>query len=181
MAKPGRIRVHDKVFERSIEFHEIDAVIERMAGELEQDIGGRNPLFLAILNGAFMFAADLLKKIPFACEISFVKVASYTGTESTQTVRQLIGLDEDISGRTVVILEDIVDSGLTIRDVRSFLQEKNAGEVLIATLLHKPEAFRGDYPIDYVGMEIPNDFIVGYGLDYNRHGRNYRDIYKIVE
>ena len=181
MAAPGRIRIHDRTFERAIPYAEIDAAIGRIAGELQRDMTEARPLFVAILNGAFMFAADLLKKIDFPCEISFIKVASYAGIQSTGSVRELIGFDEDVSGRTIVLLEDIVDSGLTIARVLEQLKEKGARDVKIAALLFKPEAFQADYAIDYVGMEIPNDFIVGYGLDYNRHGRNYRDIYKIVE
>ena len=176
-----RIRVHDKVFERVIDADQIDSAIDKIARELHRDLKEDPPLFVAILNGAFMFAADLFKKLTFPCEISFLKVASYAGTGSTEDVRHLIGIDEDITGKTVVVVEDIVDTGLTLKEVRKYLLNKGAGEVRIATLLFKPEAFRADYPIDYVGMEIPNEFIVGYGLDYNRHGRNFKDIYRIVK
>lgn len=128
-----------------------------------------------------MFASDLFHKLDFSCEITFVKLASYSGTKSTETVRQLIGLDEDIVGRNVVIIEDIIDSGLTMERVLAQLQMIGAADIKIATLLYKPNAFKGHYNIDYIGLEIGNDFIVGYGLDYDKQGRNYKDIYKIVE
>ena len=177
----NRIQVHDRIFEKSIDFQEINAAIDRIAASLNRDFISDTPLFLAILNGSFMFAADLLKKIEFPCEISFLKIASYSGTSSTEAVRRLIGIDEELTGRTVVIIEDIIDTGLTLEHVIGHLREMGAKEVRIASLLFKPDAFRGDYPVDYLGMEIPNEFIVGYGLDYNKHGRNFKDIYKIVE
>ncbi|MFP4470642.1 MAG: phosphoribosyltransferase, partial [Bacteroidales bacterium] len=130
---------------------------------------------------AFMFAGDLLKHINTACQISFVKLSSYVGTQSTNTVRELIGLDEVVHDRTIVILEDIIDTGVTMAETINKLKKLEAREVKLATLLFKPKAFIKDYAIDYIGMEIPNDFIVGYGLDYNGHGRNYPDIYKIKE
>lgn len=181
MSNTARIRVHDLLFEKSIEFQEIDSAIDRIATQMNQDLPDKNPLFLSILNGAFMFSADLFKKLHFSCEISFVKLASYSGTKSTESIRQLIGLDEDIVGRNIVIIEDIIDSGLTIERILSQLKMVGAAEIKIASLLFKPKAFKGSYSIDYVGMEIGNDFIVGYGLDYDKKGRNFKDIYKIVE
>jgi hypoxanthine phosphoribosyltransferase len=175
------IKVYDKYFRKSISFEEIDSTIQRIADQLNEELRNKNPLFLSVLNGAFMFSAELFKKLDFPCEISFVKLASYSGTSSTETVRQLIGFDEDIKGRTVVIVEDIVDTGLTMDKVRKQLKQLKAAEVKICTMLLKPDAFNGSYTIDYVGLEIPNDFIVGFGLDYNKQGRNYKDIYKIVE
>lgn len=175
------IKVHDKVFKMSISFEEIDNRIQAMADRLNKDLKGKNPLFLSVLNGAFMFSSELFKKLEFSCEISFVKLASYSGTTSTETVRQLIGFDEDIKGRTVVIIEDIVDTGLTMERILEQLRLMKAADVMIATLLMKPEAFRGSYKVDYVGIEISNDFIVGFGLDYNKHGRNYKDIYKVID
>lgn len=175
------IKVHDKVFKKSIPFEEIDSRIQAMADRLNKDLKGKNPLFLSVLNGAFMFSSELFKKLEFSCEISFVKLASYSGTTSTETVRQLIGFDEDIKGRTVVIIEDIVDTGLTMERILEQLRQMKAADVKIATLLMKPEAFRGSYKVDYVGIEISNDFIVGFGLDYNKHGRNYKDIYKVID
>jgi hypoxanthine phosphoribosyltransferase len=175
------IKVHDKYFRKSIPFEKIDSTIQDIADQLNEELQYKNPLFLSVLNGAFMFSAELFKKLHFPCEISFVKLASYSGTSSTETVRQLIGFDEDIKGRTVVIIEDIVDTGLTMERILEQLKQMKAAEVKICTLLLKPEAFKGSYKVDYVGLEIANDFIVGFGLDYNKHGRNYKDIYKIVE
>lgn len=175
------IKIHDKTFRKSISYEELDHTIQRLADLFNQQFQTRNPLFLGVLNGAFMFAAELFKRLHFPCEISFVKMASYAGTASTENVRELIGLDEDIEGRTVVVIEDIVDSGLTIEKIREQLISEKAAEVRIATLLFKPAAFRGNYTIDYIGLEIPNEFIVGFGLDYNQQGRNYRDIYKVVD
>lgn len=175
------IKIHDKYFKPFLGFEQINKEIDRVASEIARDTEGRTPLFLVILNGAFMFASDLLKKIEFPCEISFVKLASYQGTESSETVRQLIGFDEEIKGRTVIIVEDIVDTGITMESVLAQLKMMGASDVKIATLLFKPKAFRKSYKVDYVGLEIPNDFIVGYGLDYDGLGRNYKDIYKITE
>lgn len=175
------IKVRDKEFSLFIKFEEIDTAIAKVASGINKDLKGLEPLFLVILNGAFMFAADLFKKIDIDCEISFVKLASYTGTQTTSKVKELIGLNENIKGRTIVIVEDIVDTGITMESLINQLQEREVKEVRIATLLFKPDAFIKDYNIDYIGMEIPNDFIVGYGLDYDGHARNYKDIYKIIE
>lgn len=175
------IRVKDKDFSLFIPFERIDSAITEVAEEINRDTTNENPLFLIVLNGAFMFAADLLKKVNVDCSVSFVKLASYSGTQSTNVVKELIGLNEDLKGRSVIIVEDIIDTGKTLDLMLERLKEHNAGKIRIATLLFKPEAFSCDYHIDYVGMEIPNDFIVGYGLDYDGYARNLRDIYKIVE
>ncbi|MCD4679112.1 MAG: hypoxanthine phosphoribosyltransferase [Bacteroidales bacterium] len=175
------IKVRDKEFSLFISFEEIDTAITKVANEINNDLKGQTPLFLVILNGAFMFAADLFKKIDLDCEISFVKLASYTGTQTSSIVKELLGLSEDIKGRTIIIVEDIVDTGITMESMIKQLKEKEVKEIRIATLLFKPDAFIKKYNIDYVGMKIPNDFIVGYGLDYNGHGRNLKDIYKIIE
>ncbi|PLX05170.1 MAG: hypoxanthine phosphoribosyltransferase [Marinilabiliales bacterium] len=175
------IKVHDKLFRPFIPFEKIEEQVKRMAWEINKDLEGQVPLFLSVLNGSFMFAADLLKNITLDCEISFVKLASYSGTESTQLVRQLIGFDEDIYGRTVVVVEDIVDSGLTMERVLEQLKDMGAHEIKVATLMFKPDAFKGDYDIHYKGFDIGNEFIIGYGLDYNRQGRNLKDIYIIEE
>jgi hypoxanthine phosphoribosyltransferase len=135
---------------------------------------------LAILNGAFVFASDLMRKITIPCEISFVKYSSYSGTTTTEEVKRLIGVEEDISGRHVIIVEDIIDTGITVEKIMAELDLKHPASVKIACFCFKPEAFRKDYPIDYIGMKIPNDFIVGYGLDYNGYGRNLPEVYKIV-
>lgn len=175
------IKVHDKEFAKFIEASEIEKAVGIIANQINADLAGKNPLFLVVLNGAFMFAADLLKKITIPCQISFVKLSSYIGTSTTSVVRELIGLDEVLTGRAVVIVEDIIDTGITMGVTIEKLKKLEASEVHVATLLFKPEAFRMNYEIDYIGMEIPNDFIVGYGLDYDAHGRNYPDIYKIIE
>ncbi|MAZ93809.1 MAG: hypoxanthine phosphoribosyltransferase [Bacteroidales bacterium] len=175
------IKIHDKYFKPFISSTEIDVAISKVATKINKDMENKTPIFLVILNGSFMFASDLLKKVELPCEISFVKLASYEGTSSTETVRQLIGFDEDLTGRSVVIIEDIIDSGITMENVLGQLETMGAEDVKIATLLFKPDAFRKDYKIDYVGLDIPNDFIVGYGLDYDGQGRNLKDIYKITD
>ena len=141
----------------------------------------KNPLLLAVLNGSFVFAADLMRMINIPCEISFVKLASYQGTTSTGTVKEVIGINEDISGRTVIIVEDIVESGLTMKRMIESLGTRNPESIHICTLLLKPERLKVPLDIEYVAMEIPNDFILGYGLDYDQQGRNLRDIYTLVE
>lgn len=177
----GKIRILDKEFEKNIPFERIQEVIETMAVKIHEDYKNSRPLFLCVLNGAFMFAADLFKYYPGHCEISFIKLSSYAGTQTTGEVKTLIGLDKEIEGREVIILEDIVDSGITISHLAGDLSACKPKSVRIATLLLKPDALRKEVRLDYVGMEIPNDFIVGYGLDYNGFGRNFRDIYKITE
>ena len=153
----------------------------RVANEINRDLAGKNPLFLSVLNGSFMFTADLLKHITIPCEISFVKLASYQGVTSTGVIKEVIGLNEDIAGRTVVIVEDIVDTGLTMQRLLDTLGTRNPEAIHIASLLVKPEKLKVDLNIEYVAMEIPNDFIVGYGLDYDGFGRNYPDIYTVVD
>jgi len=175
------IQILDKKFETFIPYEEIDTAIEKMALTINNELHDKTPIFIVILNGSFMFAADLMKKMEFPCEISFIKLASYKGTSSTENVKELIGFNEEIKGRTIVIVEDIIDSGLTLAGVNRQLKEMGVGEIKIATLLYKPNAFKENYKIDYIGLEIPNDFIVGYGLDYNQQGRNFKDIYKIIE
>lgn len=175
------IQVHDKKFKPFIPFEKIEEQTIRIANEINRDLKGQSPLFLSILNGSFMFAADLLKHITLDCEISFVKLASYSGTRSTENVRQLIGFDEDIYGRTVVVIEDIIDSGLTMERVLEQLEDMGAHDVKVATLLFKPDAFKRNYEVHYKGFDIGNEFIIGYGLDYNRQGRNLKDIYIIEE
>ncbi len=177
----GKVKILDKVFEKNIPFETIQENVKRIAGEIYGDYSGRDPLFLCVLNGAFMFAADLLKFYPGSCEISFIKLSSYSGTSTTGEVKTLIGLDEQIRGRDIVILEDIVDSGITVSHLVEDLFRYTPGSIRLASLLLKPEALKKDVMPDYIGIEIPNDFIIGYGLDYNGFGRNYKDIYKIVE
>jgi hypoxanthine phosphoribosyltransferase len=175
------IKVNNKDFRIFIKADTIDVAIQQIADSINKDTESELPLFLVVLNGAFMFAADLLKRIKGECNVSFVKLASYSGTQSTHEVKELIGLNESIKGRSVIILEDIIDTGNTLDVLLKTLQTHEAGKVRIATLLFKPEAFQCDYGIDYVGIEIPNDFIIGYGLDYDGFARNLPDIYKIVD
>jgi hypoxanthine phosphoribosyltransferase len=175
------VTLKDKTFSLSIPSAQIQKTVDDLADQLNKDLAGTTPLFMVILNGSFMFAADLLKKINLDCEVTFVKLASYSGTQSTENVKKLIGINEDISCRNVVILEDIVDSGITIEHMFEQLEECKPASVKVVTFLFKPNAFTRNYNIDYVGMRIPNDFIVGYGLDYDGLGRNLPDIYKIVE
>ena len=175
------VKVHDKEFKISIPAAEIDIAVSKVAQQINSDYKDKKPLFIIVLNGAFMFASDLLKKITIECEITFVKLSSYSGTSSTHTVRELIGLDESLEGREIIIVEDIIDTGITMGNTIPKLNHLKAKDVKIATLLFKPNAFQKDYKIDYIGMEIENDFIVGYGLDYDGLGRNLSDIYKIVE
>ena len=176
-----KVKVRDKEFSLFLTAEEIDKAVEQVAEMINADMQGKDPLFLCVLNGAFIFASDLLKKVKVDCEISFVKLSSYVGTQTTNTVRELIGLDQVLTDRTVVVVEDIIDTGITMSYTLEKLRKLGASDVRIATLLFKPEAFKKDYPIDYVGIVIPNEFIVGYGLDYDGHGRNFPDIYKIIE
>ena len=175
------INILDKKFGISITAHEIDKAIENIAININNDYKDDIPLFVAVLNGSFMFAADLLKKITIPCHITFIKLASYQGTQSTQNVQTLIGLNEDIEGKKIIIIEDIIDTGITLSNLIEQVQKFFPADIKIATLLFKPEAFTKDYKIDYIGITIPNDFIVGYGLDYNGYARNYPDIYKIKD
>lgn len=175
------INILDKKFRISITSEQISDAIEKLAQRINSDYAGETPIFLAVLNGSFMFASDLLKKISIPCQITFIKVSSYQGTQSTHSVQTLIGLNEDIKGKRIIILEDIVDTGITLSNLLEQINTYEPFDVRIATFLFKPKAFTKDFKIDYAGMEIPNDFIVGYGLDYNGYARNYPDIYKISE
>lgn len=175
------IQIKDKTFTVSIREQEILQEVTRVANEINRDLEGQNPLFLSVLNGSFMFTADLMKRITIPCEISFIKLASYQGVSSTGTIKEVIGINEDLTDRTVVIVEDIVDTGFTMQRLLETLGTRNPKEIRIASLLLKPEKLKVKLDIDYVAMSIPNDFIVGYGLDYDGFGRNYPDIYTVVE
>ncbi len=175
------IQIRDKKFRPSITDAEIQQRIQAVADRINKDFEGKVPLFLAVLNGAFMFAADLMRKITIPCEISFVKLASYQGTTSTGTIKEVIGINEDLAGRAVIIVEDIVDTGLTMKRMIESLGTRNPESVHICTLLLKPEKLQVNLNIEYAAIEIPNEFIVGYGLDYDQQGRNLSDIYTIVE
>lgn len=174
------VTLKDKQFKPYIQSEQIEAAVKKVAQQINSDLKNEMPLFVAVLNGSFMFAADLMKEINFPCEISFVKMASYHGTESTGKVNELIGLNQNIEGRTVVIIEDIVDTGNTIEKLTSILKEKKVKNFKIATALLKPSVYKKSIKIDYVGLEIPNDFVVGYGLDYDGLGRNIKDILVIA-
>jgi len=178
---PDIWKLKDKNFERFILDFDIQAKVGELSERINTDLAGKKPMFIVVLNGAFIFASDLLKKVTIDCEIAFVKLSSYKGTQSSGVVQQIIGLDLDIKGRTIVIIEDIVDTGLTLDRFRETLNIMEPAEVLIATCLLKPEAFHDKFPIDYLCFSIPNEFVVGYGLDYDGLGRNSSDIYKIVE
>lgn len=177
----NRIQIKDKSFEISIPETKILERIKVVADKINADMADKNPLFLAVLNGSFVFAADLMRMITIPSEISFVKLASYQGTTSTGVIKEVIGINEDLTGRHVVIVEDIVESGLTIKRMIETLGTRNPASIEICTLLLKPDRLTVPLDIKYVAMEIPNDFIVGYGLDYDHQGRNLRDIYTVVE
>jgi hypoxanthine phosphoribosyltransferase len=177
-----QIVIRDRNFTKYIPIEEIIRVIRTMAVTMHDDLKEKDPLFVCVLNGAFMFAAELFKHIGLVeAEITFVKMASYRGTHSTGIIRQLIGMNEDITGRTVVVLEDIVDSGSTIENVINQLKDMQPKEIKIASLLLKPGALVKSVPLDYVGFRIPNDFIVGFGLDYDGYGRTLPDIYSVTD
>lgn len=175
------VKIKDKSFKTSIPEAEILKKVQVVADRLNKDYAGKKPVFLAVLNGAFIFAADLMRMITMPSEISFVKYASYEGTSSTGSMKTLMGLNQDLAGRHVVIVEDIVDSGFTMAHMIEDLKKKNPASIEICSLLVKPGNLKVDLDINYAVMEIPNDFIVGYGLDYDQEGRNLRDIYTIVE
>ena len=177
----SRIKLIDKVFETSITEAEIQERVKAVADRINKDMDDKNPILLAVLNGSFMFAADLMRMLTIPCEISFVKLASYQGTTSTGTIKEVIGINEDLSGRTVIIIEDIVESGLTIKRMIETIGTRAPKSIHICTLLIKPERLTVPLDVEYAAIEIPNDFIVGYGLDYNQQGRNLRDIYTLVE
>lgn len=176
-----KIQVRDREFTVSIPEAKILQRVAEVAAQINNDLKNENPLFLAVLNGSFVFAADLMRCMEMPCEISFVRMASYEGTSSTGKVKQLIGLKEEIKGRTVVIVEDIIDSGLTMKNLLATLEEKQPKDIRIAALLVKPGNLQVDLDIPYCCFDIPNDFIVGYGLDYDGEGRNLRSIYTVVE
>ncbi len=171
----------DKTFRTFIPEAEIQQRVKAVADKLNEDMKDKNPLFLAVLNGSFMFAADLMRMITIPCEISFVKLASYQGTTSSGKIKEVIGINEDLKGRTVVIVEDIVDTGFTMKRMMEQLGTREPESLHICSLLVKPGKLQVPLDIEYAAMEIPNDFIVGYGLDYDQQGRNLRDIYTIVE
>ena len=175
--KMQSVTLKDKTFVPYITSDKILESVKLLAQKINSELVNDKPLFLVVLNGSFMFAADLLKEVTIECEISFIKLASYHGTSSTGTVTEMIGLTEEIKGRTVVIVEDIVDTGITLEKLVNLLTKKEVKQIKVASFLLKPDAYKKDISVDYVGMEIPNEFVVGYGLDYDGLGRNMKDIF----
>ena len=174
------IRVHDKDFTEFLSAIQIQERVSALAAQINTDYAGKQPFFLAILNGSFMFASDLFKQINLEAEISFIKIASYQGMRSTGQVVTSIGMEQDLHGRDLIIVEDIVDTGKTLHHFLPSLQQQQPGSIRIATFLHKPEATLFKVPLDYIGFSIPNKFVVGYGLDYDGRGRNYGALYQVL-
>ena len=175
------IQLHDKQFVPFISAQEIDFALAQLARLVEDDFAEETPIFIGVLNGAFMVVSDFMKHYKGACELSFVKMASYEGTNSTNQVKQLLGLDKDLSGRSVVLIEDIVDTGNTLVALKALIKGQNVKRFKIATLFFKPDAYQQDIKLDYVGIRIPDKFIVGYGLDYDGLGRNLPEIYQLQD
>lgn len=175
------IQLHDKQFVPFISSQEIDFAIAEMVALVVADFADETPIFVGVLNGSFMVVSDFMKKYKKPCEVSFIKMASYYGTSSTNDVKQLIGLNQDLSGRTVILLEDIVDTGNTLVSLKELFKQQKVKHFKIATLFFKPEAYKHDVKIDYIGIRIPNKFIFGYGLDYNGLGRNLPEIYQLQD
>lgn len=178
-----KVTLKDKTFRLSIPYETIEKAIDNVASHINADFNGCEdiPVLLCVLNGSIMFTAELMKRLNFNCQVVSTKLTSYVGTSTSGNVRQAMGLTADISGRRVIVIEDIVDSGNTIVELKRILAEKGAAESRICTLLLKPDAYKKDVKLDYVAMEIPNDFIVGFGLDYDELGRNFKDIYMLDE
>ncbi|MBE6186315.1 MAG: hypoxanthine phosphoribosyltransferase [Alistipes sp.] len=176
-----KIKLQDKVFKVMIPAEEIDKAVERVAEKLNERYEGHTPVFLGVLSGSFLFLSDLVRKTTFDSQLAFVKISSYEGTESTGNVKQQFGVDFDIEGRDIIIVEDIVETGHSMNYLLDHLRRKNPASISICTLFFKPEKFLYEYPIDYTALSIGNEFIVGYGLDYNQLGRNLKDIYVIDE
>ncbi len=175
------IKVHDKTFSVSISEEKILARVQEIAKEINENCKYKNPLFLAVLNGSFMFTSDLMKQVSIECELQFIKMKSYTGMHSTAQVQMLIGPTMAVSGRTVIVIEDIVDTGNTIKELVNQLHSLNPNEVKICTLLLKPDKYDGSVNVDFVGFEIPDDFVIGYGLDYDGLGRNLKQVYTVTD
>ena len=181
MQQNKTIQVLDKTFAVSISAEELEKEVKRVASEINRDFAGSQPIFLSVLNGSFIFAADLMREVELPCEISFVKLASYQGTNTTGNIREVIGLNIDITGRPVIIVEDIVDTGLTMAHMLETLKRQNPASIDICTLLLKPTKLQVKLDVRYCCKQIPDDFVVGYGLDYNGFGRNTKDVYTIIQ
>ena len=173
------VTIHDKTFKKFISSVKIQSAIRKIAERINKDFKNEKPIFLSVLNGSFLFTADLLKKIKIECEVSFTKISSYSGTQSTGQINTLIGINENLKNRTVIILEDIVDSGNTLEKIISELKNHHTKKIIVATLFFKPDAYKKNIKLDFIGIEMPNDFLVGYGLDYDGLGRNLSDIYTL--
>ncbi len=175
------VKIKDKTFKTSISESEIKQRVKVVAEQISRDMADKNPLFIGVLNGSFIFAADLMREMTIPCEISFVKLASYQGTMSTGTIHEVLGINEDLTNRTVIIIEDIVDTGHTMKCMIESIGTRHPASVHICTLFLKPDKLQEDVKVDYVCFSIPNDFILGYGLDYDQQGRNLKEIYTLVE
>ena len=173
------VKLQDLYFKPFISEEKIQATVQQMVDAIAEDLKDEMPIFVGILNGSFMFVSDFVKKYPYPCEVTFIKLASYDGVKSTEDIQRLIGLTQDLTGRTVVILEDIIDSGNTLAEVHRIFKNEKVKQLIIATLFYKPEAYKKDFKLHYVGLEIPNKFIVGYGLDYNGLGRDLPAVYQL--
>ncbi|MBD0725573.1 hypoxanthine phosphoribosyltransferase [Flavobacterium sp. L1I52] len=175
------VQLHDKQFVPFISAEEIDFAIQKMVAQIEDDFADEIPVFIGVLNGSFMVVSDFVKKYSKPCEVSFLKMASYNGLTSTNEVKELIGLNQDLTGRSVVVIEDIIDTGHTIVELKTLIKKQNPKHFKIATLFFKPDAYKKDVKIDYIGIQIPNKFIVGFGLDYDGLGRNLPEVYQLKD
>ena len=179
--KMKEITLHEKTFVQCLTAEYLASIVDGVALKMNLELSDKEPIFISILNGSFMFTSDLMKRLEFPCYITFVKMNSYTGTESSGNITTCIGLTENIENRTVVIVEDIIDTGATVTYFIEEIKKLNPKDVKIASMFFKPATCKHDIKIDYLGTEIPNDFVVGYGLDYNGLGRNFRELYKLKE
>ena len=179
--KKSIIKIHDKHFETFISEDKIEARIKSISGQIAKDFKSEIPVFVVVLNGAFMFASELIKNFPAACELNFVKLSSYQGLSSSKKVETVLDIPLSVKGKSVIIVEDIIDTGNTLNKLMEMFEKMQVKQLKIASLFYKPEVYQGKYNIDYVGMEISNKFIVGYGLDYNQLGRNLTQVYKLKE
>ncbi len=175
------ITLHDKTFEIYLEESEIQTAVKRLAEEINKDYQGKKPIILSILNGSFIFTADLVRFFSFPLTVEFVRYSSYEGTSSTGRITKMLGMKSDIKGKDLIIVEDIIDTGFTLHNALKDLRAQEPASIRIASLLVKPKALKHDVPCDYVGFNIPNDFVVGYGLDYDEYGRDLPAIYKLKE
>jgi hypoxanthine phosphoribosyltransferase len=176
-----KLKILDKEFKLSIPSASIKQAIEEMAMQINNDYDGEEIFFISVMNGAFMFSADLLKRIKPSCQLSFIKLSSYVGESSTGKVDDLVGLEENMKDRKVIVLEDIVDTGATVESIMKRLKKMKPASIKVATLLFKPQSYQKNIKIDYIGIEIPEEYIIGYGMDYNGYGRNYEDIYSLIK